>query len=51
MRENPGFGTVDLKTTQFSELNELRIRRVKQTAVVNQRSYSKPFGGGSQALF
>ncbi len=51
MREKPDFGTVDLKTTQFSELNGLRFRRVKQTAVVNKYSYSNPFAGGSQVLF
>lgn len=51
MREKPGFGIVDSKTTQFSELNELRFRRVKQTAVAYQHSCSISFGEGSQVLF
>jgi hypothetical protein len=51
MREEPGFGTVDLLTRRFSELIVLRFRRPLQTTVVDQRSYSKSFCGGSQALF
>jgi len=51
MREEPGFGTVDLLTRRFSELIALRFRRPLQTTVVDQRSYSKSFCGGSQALF
>ena len=51
MREKPDFGTFDRKTTQFSELNELRFRRVLQAAVANKYSYSISFGRGSQVLF
>jgi len=35
MREKPGFGTVDLQTRHFSELNVLWLRRPSQTAVAN----------------
>jgi hypothetical protein len=44
MSENPDFGIFDLKTKQISEKNELRFRRVKQAAVGNKYSYSKPLG-------
>ena len=51
MREKPDFGNFDRITMQISQLYVLRFRRLKQSAIGCQFSYSMPFGGESQACF